>query len=235
MRIGLMQFGLMLKIQSIIQAFFQRSETTPIKAPLKLYQSIHKLPLSVFIDCLVDHDYEKLVIEGEASTIDLVECFNKLYVEYIEAAGGRDAVNKLSKMGRLIDLRMTTERFAKLLATIEIYKTKEIFELLYLFPQYNPPEMEFSIENMNKVVKVMVTEWKSDLVDLSNLEAAQPKEDEEDNKAYSHEYFMTAITGIEQALKITISENVTVGKFCAWVVRYKNHVRAIELQNIKSK
>lgn len=232
MRIEHMQYGLTMRMLSTMQAFFPRFDKTPTKAPLKLYQNIHKLPLSVFIDCLVDNDYEKLIIEGEATHVELFNHFETLYMQYIEAAGGKDAVNKLYKTGRLVTLRMQTGLFAQVQEALKQYPTEEMFMLLYDFPQYNPPLMDYSVGNIEKVLKPMIAEWKSDLVDLANLEAAQPKEEtKDDNPGYSHTYFMTAITGIEHALKVYIPENITVGKFCSWVVRYKEYVRAIELQN----
>ena len=90
-----MQYGLMMRIGNTIQSLFQKRKTTTVITVSRLYRSIHKLPLPIFIDCLIDKDYTKLIIEGNATNEELEECFSSLYMQYVESAGGREAIKKL--------------------------------------------------------------------------------------------------------------------------------------------
>ena len=67
----------------------------------KLYRSIHELPLRIFIACLVANDYKKLIIEGEVSEDELYEAFEVLYLQYVESAGGKDALKKVASTSKL--------------------------------------------------------------------------------------------------------------------------------------
>lgn len=44
--------------------------------------------LDVFLNCLYDHDYSGLLIEGEATEEMLFDCWNKIYLLYNEASSG---------------------------------------------------------------------------------------------------------------------------------------------------
>ncbi len=50
----------------------------------KLYDDIHKLPLSLFITCITESKFDVLIIEGNPSQADLVECWSNIWFQYID-------------------------------------------------------------------------------------------------------------------------------------------------------
>ena len=54
------------------------------KPELKLFQKCENTPLSVFIDCVVNKNYQRLVISGKATPEQLSEAWQTLWYEYCD-------------------------------------------------------------------------------------------------------------------------------------------------------
>jgi hypothetical protein len=60
----------------------------------KLYTDCKRLPLDIFIECLLDNDFSRLVIEGEPTKAEIGEAWMKIFNEYSIHAGG-DSHNEI--------------------------------------------------------------------------------------------------------------------------------------------
>ena len=59
--------------------------------PSNLYHRCNETPLSVFIDCVCDKDYNKLVKHGRASKADIARAWEFIYSEYTDISGSASA------------------------------------------------------------------------------------------------------------------------------------------------
>lgn len=58
----------------------------------KLYDHIDNLPMNIFIDCICDQFFKKLIIEGEPSEDQLLEAWDIIFYQYIDANQDNEAV-----------------------------------------------------------------------------------------------------------------------------------------------
>lgn len=54
----------------------------------KLYLDCKKLPLSIFLECLIDKDFSGLIIEGRPPEIEIEKAWNQIFEEYSKNVGG---------------------------------------------------------------------------------------------------------------------------------------------------
>jgi hypothetical protein len=192
--------------------------------------------LTIFIDCLIDKDYTKLIIEGNATNEELEECFSSLYMQYVEAAGGREAIKKLESTQTVALMQMRVKMFEYLIGIIKVKATKELFDYLYTFHTYYPIVLEFSEENTAKVVNSMIPYWKSETIDLMNeLERYKVQNGDAPEVQYTYDYFNSMIVEMESSINMKSDDNMTVGKFCSWLNKYKAYVKSMESQQLKMK
>lgn len=214
-----------------------KTKTTKANPSTKLYRSIHKLPLHIFIDCLVAKEYEKLILEGNPSLEELQAQFEALYLEYVELIGGQATVRKIEDTKRVMNMQTRIKMFELLIAALKANPCEELFVLLYSFHKYMPIQKDYSVENAVLVVNSMIPHYKSETIDLMNeldsIKLANPEGNKEQH--YTYEYFTSILTEIESAFKLSIGEEISVGKFCVWVTKYKAYVKAINEQNSKIK
>lgn len=201
---------------------------------LKLYRSIHRLPLPIFIDCLVGKEYERLVIEGQATEIELQECFDDLYTQYIEASGGKDVERGMEQICEFKLRGSLLVGFESLLKALQIAPTEELFNQLYEYHQFLPVRKEYSVDGINAVVRSMMPHYKRTKflydreIEFKNATAPTKK-----ITAYSYEYFASMLAEISTAFTMNIDENISVGMFCAYIVKYKNKAKIMEQQKSK--
>ena len=199
----------------------------------KLYRSIHELPLRIFIACLVANDYKKLIIEGDVSEDELYEAFEVLYLQYVESAGGKDALKKVASTSKLALMKFRVDTFQMLVDTIKIEPSEELYKLFSFYPQYNPIIKDYSLENIEYTIGQMLPHWKSERIDLMNeLDHIKLQDKDQAVTHYSYEYFNSILAELESVFKTpTINEEMNVGKFCTWLNKYKEHVKIINKQN----
>lgn len=83
-----------------LQTLIQPSATGSKSA--RLYQTCDKLMLDIFIDCLLDHSLDLLIIEGTASEQELETTWDKIYVESCQLNQG-ESYNEILELTRDIN------------------------------------------------------------------------------------------------------------------------------------
>jgi len=101
MNLKRMLYGSMLRIKSSIMQRMNRLQPKELPNISNLYLSINKLPLSIFIDCLVDNEFNKLIIEGKATNEQLQQAWEKIMEEYGNAVAPNEVSNKLQDVKTL--------------------------------------------------------------------------------------------------------------------------------------
>ena len=187
-------------------------EVTESQATTPQYYSLD-MPLSVFIDAIVD------------GKIDAIKDFERILLDYTEAIGWRELVIKLND---LIELEELKHKIAVADCGIELLKYKpsryvyeKVYELGYntSIIEYNESKMEAFITQIQPFVEL-------DRIDCQVLQNANKKTSA--TVKYTHGYFAELIVKMEIVLRCTILETVSLRKYCAYVVRYKEHLRTLK-------
>ncbi len=226
-------YGLIQKIKSILAVYYPTTKISEPVTTFRLYQSIHKLPLNIWMDCLVNSEIDKLIIEGVPTYEELKEGFSKLYLEYVTASGGKDAVKQMANTARIKARESRLKLFEFLCDAIKTAPSAELYQLFYKFPLYQPLAIEYSVENVEKQIKSMLPYYNDDLIRYMNEnDALNTQQGKDAPTHYTYDYFYKVITEIESAFKVSISDTITVGKFTVWINKYKDYVTKMELKKI---
>lgn len=179
-----------------------------------MYRSIHSLPLTTFIDVLIDNDFER--VGGEVE-------WERLYTEYTELIGGKELQGKLRSVKETIITQSRIQRAKGLLDVLAIRPCKELYEQLY---QFDYPLPTLSESNIDKVLKIFVAHYKRELIDLQEQAMLLDKSDVQG--VLDYQYFVTIIVDMSTAFKMSINIiEISVGQYCIFVQRYKQHCEQI--------
>lgn len=193
-------------------------EALPLQNTSHLYKTID-LPLSVFIDAIVDKDYSQ------------IEDFDKIHMEYCELIGGRELVVQVESQIEFIQLQTKVtlaQCYIKLLYELEDEeKLRKIFDNL-LELGYRTSVKEYSKENVDKLVTQIEPYVKLDCVDMQVL--GNKLKINGSGKPYSRDYFAAILADINITLKLSITESITTRMYCMYVDRYKKHIEQLNKQ-----
>lgn len=209
-----------------IQNFGTKKTITQPKILSNIYRSIHKLPLVAFIDILTTKNYNLLIIEGECSNDELISVWGDIFNEYTEAIGGKELEGKLNSVKDTIIMQSRVQRARTLLEVIRIRPCEELYNQLFDFDYPIPKAKEYSIESLDKALKVFLAHYKRELIDLQEMAVQVESQGEESVLDYN--YFMNIIVDMSTAFKMSININdISVGQYCIFVLKYKQHCELI--------
>lgn len=99
----------------------------------KLIESIEDLRLDQFIDCICDQKLNVLVIEGQPSDVDLLECWANLYSQYLDILDDSETLYMLHLERDVELLRykiVTAEAIVKVLQKTYVGQLVEVLKML---------------------------------------------------------------------------------------------------------
>lgn len=204
---------------------------------MKLYTTIHKLPLQIFIDIIVDEDLKLLIIEGEASEEVLNQTWQNILNEYTEAVSNKEVINKIDETKNLLKKETTIKIIDSMLRIIEIKPCEELFNLLYLF-NYPISKLEYSEENLKAILPAFLAYYKKDRFEYQLLIKSREEKGKGENKdvKLGYDYFNNMITEIGIAFSTSIDiTKVTTGIFCTYVNKLHKHYENQKKQQQKKK
>lgn len=194
----------------------------------KLYQHINELPLSRFIECLVDNNLKVLIISGVPEEDVLNEAWANIYEQYVEAIG--DSENKmylrlLKDIAKLDNKLKIIELIVKVLATP--YRDNSAQELIMElnklcntnFKFNDPSELQRCI-NRSKSIKIQLE------LKMAQFKEMQNKM-ESHNKMPTREYFLSILITLSDYSKYEITDSITVYSFCERMKRFKHYCEQI--------
>lgn len=198
----------------------------------KLYLSINKLPLSIFIDCLVDKDYSGLIIEGTPTNEEIEKAWSVIMEEYGNAVSPNEVESKLRDLKTLARKEYQIKRIELVLELLQEVPCEKLYNMMYTFG-YTLPKLKYSQDNVDKVVTLFIAYLKKDITDYQILaKKLETKQDDTDKPKYTRQYFDDVLSSISIALKMpTISvNNITLGAFCAYLNRYNAFIKSQQKQ-----
>lgn len=184
---------------------------------LKLFRSIDDLPLSRFIDLVVDDNLFALVISGTPTERDLLTAFDQVQREYAEVMkdGEFDLLNKT--MREINRLNLLYEQILELVGVLRRYYNEKLARLLTKYLGYNLNLNPKLTEDYDKALDRAINRSKSILIDIklksSQLEAMQEKQQTETTKP-TRRHFQGVLIALSNHVGFSITDNITVFEYC---------------------
>jgi hypothetical protein len=97
----------------------------------KLVDRIEKISLAKFIDLVCDQKYSVLIIEGNPSEVDLLECWSNIYSQYLDILGDTETLYLItlqSEVERLNFKITSTEAAIKILRLLHVQSLVDILK-----------------------------------------------------------------------------------------------------------
>lgn len=213
-------------IQRIKSWFTSQPKTNVATMSLNMYQNIHKLPLTVFIDVLVSKDLTLLITQGIATEEQLLAQWELLYSEYIDAISGPEMIGKMETLKDSALVQSKISRGKLILDIISTLPDDRLIELLYSF---NYPLPQFNGSNHELVINTFIAYYKNDFMNLQIM-ADQP--DSKEVVTIDYNYFMSTIVDMNVGMKSNININeLSVGAYCAYVNKYRQYCKTMSKNN----
>lgn len=247
------------KQQSQSAKNLENSDSMPTTLPdnqdlssVKLYQSILKMPLQCFVDCLCFHNYDAVVEQGDPAIVDpkvKLDAWVNIYREYVDAIG--DASHQmylnLLKEKTLLSVKIDiVEKGVDFLKTFyvrhNIFKpenqTPEILtvisELTTEFNEQLNTIFEFDPTDQNKFLKTLdrcLTRIKSSKLEyevkVKAIEGMQKTMESKTEKP-TEEFFFSSLYALSDHAGFKLSmEEITVHEYCTRVKALNKHIERV--------
>lgn len=181
---------------------------------LTLYQSCSKCPLDVFLDCLFDGDYKRLVIEGSITDEQLYNVWQNLYTEYCELSNGDGVSDHLELMKETNLLLSKAAMVDAAVACLRCYYDDELVAILEAFqlrsgitPGDDEETIQKKLEKVLVRAKKLMAQYDAKKQELQALENKNKKGSSRDE----YEDSLAAISK-EMGYHVRASE-ITVARF----------------------
>lgn len=187
----------------------------PLKVTTRLYDSID-MPLSVWIDALVDGNTDK------------IKDFGDRFAEFCEAIGGRELMIQLDNIIEMTQLRTKIQIAELCMNQLRIMPDERVFDILYGLG-YPSSAFEYSPDIIEKYIAQIMPYVKLDSVDLQVM-VNRANKGNTNKVSYSRDYFTDMLIEISTAFKVAVTQDMTVRTYCRWVVKYKDYVDKMNKQ-----
>jgi len=194
---------------------------------MRLHNTIHKLPLTIFIDIMVSKDLSLLVIEGEPTQEELTTTWQNIISEYSQAISSKEVSIKMDSLTELMQLETIIRIGDTLVRILEMNPKKETFELLYEFG-YNLPQKEYSEDNLKVILPIFLGHFRLDKHKYSILSEHKEKQakNQEKKQDFDYEYFNDMISEIGINLNTHLDiDKIMTGVFCSYMNKLQKYIK----------
>jgi len=196
------------------------------------FASVHKLPLSRFIDCLIDGDLSSLIIEGKPSEEELAQAWETILDEYQELLGSGDAEFKqfLSTCKELTGLQSKYNKIALLLNVLENVGLVE--EFATQVRRLINKNLKFDIkqgEQYKRDIKYCQGVLRSLHLQISIKEKAVEaiqKSNPKKGRAMTRLDFQTILVNLSDFSGYLLTDQITVADYCTRINRYNQYIQS---------
>lgn len=228
-----LKYNLFTRLKNIISK--GNKSIVEIATPVKLYRSIHELPMMIFIDCFCDSIYDKLILQGKATVEELNDAWTDIMQQYTELIGGSEVKVKLYNIKQLARLESKLIRIDSLLKTISIKPHEQLFSMLYEFG-YSLPKKDYTPSNLDTVLKIFIGHYRLDKTKYKMMTegfiAKSKTEHTTDRNEFTKNLIKVSVAFKMPAISIT---SITVAQYCNYMIEYADYCDSLEKQNQKHK
>lgn len=194
----------------------------------KYFQSIEKLHLHRFIDCLVDENYYALVISGEHSLDKLKSAFALIQQQYSDAMGDSEYKHYHSTYVALTKVSLT------IIQVEECIESLKLFPFAPLFDELNnllKTDFKFDYSNKTEYFKLLKRAYlrsrglviQRDLLQIK-FDSIKEKFKGDGDKKITRAYFIDWLILLSNHVQTTITDQITVYEFCERIRQYNQYV-----------
>lgn len=173
------------------------------------------MPLSVWIDAIVD---------GNTSQI---ENYSDVYMDFCQAIGGKEMEERMEVIKEIQDKQTKIKIAEMCINLLRSRPTKAIYECLIAL-DYQTSYQEYDVDKIEAAITQMQPYINLDIIDLQVLLNRASKSS---GGSYTRDYFAKMLVDIGIAFKMSIPDTITLRTYCAYVVRYKDHMEHLKRQN----
>ena len=217
--------------------FHRKSRKPQQSIPSNIYHTCNECPLSVFIDCCIDHNFNSLIKKGTAKKADLSRAWEMIYSEYSDNSGsttGKALIN-LSKDISYHDAKLRAIGLClKVLSHGPnrdcIHVLRDIYGYNYSFDISNPLQYASDLEQVaSRTGSVMFT--------LQLKKAEYDRESAKvSGKPMTRESFYDILAVLFEHYHYPINpKQTTVTEFISYKKRYEAEMIAINKRSEKTK
>jgi hypothetical protein len=195
------------------------------------------MPLSRFMDVVVDDNYAALIITGYPPIDELIQAWDQIKGEYADAIEHHEHKMYVSLFKEVSLLALNLQTINCLLEMLEqIYvpqfaaSVNSILKTSFQFDPADPSKYQATIKNCrmrSKSIKINL-----DLKQLQ-LDAMQGKGDEPGKKP-TREYYQSILVTLSNHVKYPVQDSISVFEFCDRMKRYSRECDDIRKQ-VKNK
>ena len=196
-----------------------------------MYQSIHKLPLHKFIDCIVDNNLHSLVISGKPAEQQLQDTWNGILSEYSEAIGNHEYKLYIGLYKEITILKLTYDQINNAVSLLQVtyseYLCKQLNKLLKTDFRLNWKDQASYQEQLlkcirrSKAIKIQLD------LKIMQFEAIQKKH-ESKGEPRGREYFVSVLISLSDHAKYPIHDTITVGEYCERLKRFNAYLETLK-------
>jgi hypothetical protein len=194
---------------------------------LKYYQHITQLPLSKFIDALVDGNLQTLVIEGPVGESELAAAWMDLQQDYAAAIGDNEYKLYLSVYKEVFTLSIKIHQVYLLVDTLKKYYVKpfavQLNKLLKTSFTFDHTQKEAYEQKLNGCL----TRIKGSEITLAKkkIQLRALEEKMTTGEKPSREYFINMLIALSDHAKIVLkAEDMTVYEYVQRIKRLNKHI-----------
>lgn len=197
----------------------------------KYYKSINELPLSRFIDCLVDNNLFALIISGEPEKDLLEAVWEEILFDYNEAIGDNESKMYFQLFKEVHLLLITMKEIEMNIQILSFEYDKKyadnlnaLLETDFAFDFSDQEKYHKELSRCKNRSKGIFIQYE---IKNTQFEALKKKNDNKDFKV-NREYFQNILITLSDHAKYEIKDNITVYQFCERIKRFGQFIKTIE-------
>lgn len=205
---------------------------------IKYHQVIDNLPLSNFIDCMVDGNLSALIISGFPPEEDLKKAWEHIKAEYAERIGQHEYKLYVSMYKEISQLRITLDQIDLITAREDKEKgikpgilrlcydeffAGEINKILRRNCKFNWKDQKSYMAELDKCYTMRGGyKIRYDLLNL-RFEAIEAKQKAEPGEPITRAYFTSILVTLsDYQAKHSLSDNIKMGEYCERLKRWNS-------------
>lgn len=208
------------------------------------YKTIHDLPLSKFIDCIVDGNLYALIISGDPTKEQLAEAWDFILGQYTELVGTQEYQLYKVLYCEVAVLKITLDQLRILAAKVndqdekvgilriiyDEYFAKELNKLVNTNCKFNWNNQKEYHEELDKCVrrgKALKIQY-----DLKNLQfkAIEKKNSGTAAVKMDRQYFTSILITLSNFAKFRIDSSITMDEYCLRIKDHNDYYKEVKKQ-----
>lgn len=205
-----------------------------VSASCKLYQDCAKLPLDIFIDCLLDNDLQQLIISGVATQDQLQITWDKIYIQYCQLCQDGSYNEVFETLKEINDLRAKIHIVNNIIQYLQICFDNDLVALLNSYALDCTLTAEDKGQVMITKLNMVVARMKRWLTILSQKEKKIEELREQKTGKITRAYFDEVLETLSDYKGYQLkSSELTVSRFCLALSKMNEERKQQQVKNIK--